>query len=107
MSDMDEQALLEVQDLTKWFRVGGGIFQGRRRARYVHAVDDVSFSLRRGTILALVGESGSGKSTIARLLVRLYPPTAGRIRLNGEDALASHGRRALLRLRGKLHAGLR
>jgi ABC-type oligopeptide transport system ATPase subunit len=60
-------ATLEVHGLTKDF--------GRLRA-----VDDVSFALRPGTITALVGESGSGKSTVARLLSRLYTPSAGTIR---------------------------
>jgi peptide/nickel transport system ATP-binding protein len=69
------EATLEVQDLTKHF--------GRRTR--VHAVDDVSFTLKPGTITALVGESGSGKSTVARLLVRLMDPTAGTIRLDGRD----------------------
>ena len=45
----------------------------------MHAVDDVSFTLRPGTITALVGESGSGKSTVARLLARLYAPTSGSV----------------------------
>ncbi|MDR2985961.1 MAG: ABC transporter ATP-binding protein [Nocardiopsaceae bacterium] len=59
---------------------------------HVHAVEDVSFALYPGKITALVGESGSGKSTVARLLARLYPPTAGEVRLHGERAGASHGR---------------
>src|SRR6202012_5922530 len=74
-------AELEIQGLTKYFRVGGALFD---RAR-VHAVDDVSFVLRPGTITALVGESGSGKSTVARLLARLYTPTGGRVLFDGED----------------------
>jgi peptide/nickel transport system ATP-binding protein len=57
---------LEVQDLSKSFAK-------------LRAVDDVSFTLRPGTITALVGESGSGKSTIARLIARLYEPTSGQI----------------------------
>jgi len=58
------------------------VFGGRGR-REVVAVNDVSFSIRRGEVLGLVGESGSGKSTIARLIAHLYQPTAGEIRLNG------------------------
>jgi peptide/nickel transport system ATP-binding protein len=69
------EATLEVQDLTKYFG---------RRSR-VHAVDEVNFTLRPGTITALVGESGSGKSTVARLLVRLMEPTGGTIRLGGRE----------------------
>ncbi len=68
---------LEVRGLTKHFAVGGGLFG----ARSVHAVDDVSFTLQPGHVTALVGESGSGKSTVARLLARLYDPTAGSVAL--------------------------
>jgi peptide/nickel transport system ATP-binding protein len=74
---------LEVDGLTKQFPVSSDFLLGRR-AR-VHAVDDVSFTLRPGRITALVGESGSGKSTVARLLVRLYDPTSGTIRLGDRD----------------------
>src|SRR6478609_7606517 len=74
--------LLEVRSLNKQFRVAG-MFSSRK----LHAVEDVSFSLRRGEVIALVGESGSGKSTIARLLVRLIKPTSGEILLDGVDQL--------------------
>ena len=58
----------------------------------MHAVDDVSLSLRAGRVVALVGESGSGKSTVARLLARLHPQTAGEILLHGEPVSARSGR---------------
>src|SRR5919204_430722 len=93
-------AVMEVQALTKWFHVGGGgPFGWGGPARYVHAVDDVSFTLRKRHILALVGESGSGKSTIARLLARLYPPTSGKVLLKGQDALAHNDRTSILAYR--------
>ncbi len=94
------RVVMDVRGLTKHFRVGGGGLFSRGEARYVHAVDDVSFSLEKGRILALVGESGSGKSTIARMLARLYPPTSGQVLLKGQDALSIHGRRAVLAYRG-------
>ena len=68
-------ATLEVTALTKRFAS-------------IHAVDDVSFVLRPGTITALVGESGSGKSTVTRLIAHLYQPTAGRVLFEGRDASA-------------------
>ena len=83
---------LEVRHLTKRFPAGSARL-GRRS--YVHAVDDVSFTLRRGTITALVGESGSGKSTVARLLARLYEPTAASVLFEGKDVSGERGRRAL------------
>ncbi len=91
-------AELEVRGLTKHFRAGNALFARSR----VHAVDDVSFTLRPGTITALVGESGSGKSTIARLLVRLYDPTSGRIVFGGRGAAAARRRRDVLRYRSQV-----
>jgi len=70
--------LLQAQHLVKYFPLPGGRSQ-------VHAVDDVSFSLRRGDTLGVVGESGCGKSTLARVLLRLIEPTAGNIYLDGVD----------------------
>lgn len=81
--------LLEVRALSKQFRVGGLL-----APRRLHAVQDVSFSLRRGAVLALVGESGSGKSTTARLIVRLIRPSGGEIRLDGFDQLQAEPRGA-------------
>jgi peptide/nickel transport system ATP-binding protein len=75
-------APLEVRGLTKHFAAGNGLVGNRSR---VHAVDDVTFALRPGTVTALVGESGSGKSTVARLLVRLFAPTRGSVLFEGDD----------------------
>ena len=88
--------ILDVRGLTKLFRAGGGFWGGEKK--FVHAVDDVNFTLHRGEILALVGESGSGKSTIARVLSGLYPATAGTAMFHGQDVLKLHGRRQLLQL---------
>jgi peptide/nickel transport system ATP-binding protein len=94
---------MDVCGLTKLFPAGGGgLFGLGGRRRYIKAVDDVSFTLRRGQILALVGESGSGKSTIARLLAGLYPATAGQALFHGKDVLRLHGRRELLHYRGQV-----
>jgi len=74
---MSNQNILEVKDLTKHFKVG--------RKQIVHAVDGVSFTLKKGKTLGLVGESGCGKSTCARTIIRMYDPTAGQIVLDGTD----------------------
>jgi peptide/nickel transport system ATP-binding protein len=70
--------------------VSAGVRPGRTR-HAIHAVDDVSFSLGRGRILALVGESGSGKSTIARLLARLHQATSGEVLFKGRNILSLSG----------------
>ena len=95
---MSEPAL-EVRNLTKRFPASTGLL-GRRSS--VHAVDDVSFSLRRGAITALVGESGSGKSTVARLLARLYDPTSGTILFGDNDVARDRTRRSVLRYRSQV-----
>jgi peptide/nickel transport system ATP-binding protein len=80
-------ALVEAFDLTKVFDVSppwlNRVLEHKPR-QYVHAVDGVSFTIRKGKTLALVGESGCGKSTVARLLVGLYEPTRGQVRFDGQ-----------------------
>src|SRR5881275_2934805 len=88
---------LAVRSLTKRFAVGNAV----RRSR-LHAVDDVSFELRPGTITALVGESGSGKSTVARLLARLVEPSAGSVLFEGGDAARLRRRKDVLRYRSQV-----
>lgn len=61
----------------------------RRPRQWLHAVDDVSFRIERGETLGLVGESGCGKSTVARLLVGLYRPSAGEVLVDGQPLAAS------------------
>ncbi len=78
--------VLEVRNLRKYFNVHSGVFG--RKTGAIHAVEDVSFDLRRGETLALVGESGCGKSTTGRAITRLVEPGGGSVRLNGADFLA-------------------
>jgi peptide/nickel transport system ATP-binding protein len=92
-------APLEVRGLTKHFAADNRLLGRRSR---VHAVDDVTFVLRPGTITALVGESGSGKSTVARLLARLYAPTGGSVFFEGSDVTNDRRRADLLRYRSQV-----
>jgi peptide/nickel transport system ATP-binding protein len=91
---------LDVQHLTKHFNAGGSRLFAR--GAKLHAVDDVSFTLRPGTVTALVGESGSGKSTVARMLARLYDPTSGTVLYEGADATRATSRKKLLRYRSQV-----
>ena len=90
--------LVEVRDLAKVFDVSAPWLNRvveRKARQFVHAVDGVSFSIERGKTLALVGESGCGKSTVARLLVGLYPPTRGSVWFDGQDTANPADPRAL------------
>ena len=92
-----QDSTLEVVGLTKRFPLGSAV-----RRSHVHAVDDVSFELRPGTVTALVGESGSGKSTVARLLAHLSEPSAGEVLFEGSDVSHVRRRRDVLRYRSQV-----
>jgi peptide/nickel transport system ATP-binding protein len=76
-----EDVILEVKALSKSFRLRDGLFHWRE----IPAVEDVSFSLRRGQTLGVAGESGSGKTTVGLTLMRLQQATAGRVIMHGTD----------------------
>ena len=92
--DLGNKPILEVQNLSKVFQ-DSGFFQKKE----VRAVDNVSFQVFPGEIIALVGESGSGKSTIAKLIARLIRPSSGEILLNDENKKISEARRVPLEYR--------
>ena len=85
----DDNVLLSVEHLKKYFPVRRGLFS--RTVGHVKAVDDVSFTIRRGETLGLVGESGCGKTTAGRSILRLIEPTAGRVQFEGRDVASAAG----------------
>jgi len=96
---LERPVVLEADKLSRHFSVGSG-WSPRRHA--IRAVDNVDLALRSGRVTALVGASGSGKSTVARLLTRIYEPTSGSIRLDGEDVSRLKGRGPLRRYRAQV-----
>jgi peptide/nickel transport system ATP-binding protein len=84
-----QDTVIEVQNLTKSFPIRGKV---PWRSTPFLAVDDVSFSIQRGTTTAIVGESGSGKSTVAQMVLKLLEPTSGRVLFEGQDVAGLRGR---------------
>ena len=83
--------VLEVRNLCKYFPIKAGLFS--RVVGHVHAVENVSFTLKRGTTMGLVGESGCGKTTVGKTLLNLTPKTSGEVVFNGNvylDKLSGH-----------------
>ena len=83
LADPLAEPLVEVKNLKMYFPIHTGLL--RRHSGDVKAVDDVSFHILQGETLGLVGESGCGKSTVGRAILRLYEPTAGSVRIDGDD----------------------
>jgi oligopeptide/dipeptide ABC transporter ATP-binding protein len=80
---LKDQPLLEIRNLSKCFSIHGGFLL--KEVATMKAVDNVSFSIKRGETLGLVGESGCGKSTLGKTLLRLIEPTKGQILFEGND----------------------
>ena len=76
----DNKTLVEVKHLKEYFNISTGVFSSKP----LKAVDDVSFSIRKGETLGLVGESGCGKTTVGRTILHLYKPTAGEVIFDGK-----------------------
>ena len=81
---MDNNKLLEVLNLKKYFNLRGGFFL-QNSPGIIKAVDDISFSIKKGETFGLVGESGCGKSTTARVILRLISQTSGSVIYDGTD----------------------
>jgi peptide/nickel transport system ATP-binding protein len=97
MKEIEPAPILEVRGLTKHFQVGTLL-----NAKQVHAVENVSFAVQRGQMVALVGESGSGKTTTIRMVARLIPVTGGEIFFRGKDVLKAEPRQASLEYRRRV-----
>jgi peptide/nickel transport system ATP-binding protein len=83
----ERETLVSVKNLKKYFPTHGGFIEGlfTPEKRYVRAVDDVSFEIKKGEVMGLAGESGCGKTTTGRLIMRLVDPTSGEILFDGND----------------------
>ena len=76
------EPVIRVEHLKKFFPVKGKLFE---KKQYVKAVNDISFSIRRGETLGIVGESGCGKSSLGRTVLKVHQPDSGHIYFNGTD----------------------
>lgn len=92
-----DAGILKIENLTKRFKLRGGY----GKAVDFTAVDDVSFSITRGTTTAIVGESGSGKSTVAQMVLNLLTPTSGSIVFDGVN-VATMGKKELFKFRRRV-----
>jgi oligopeptide/dipeptide ABC transporter ATP-binding protein len=88
--------VLELQNVKKFYPVRNAPLSLRPQRRLIHAVDDVNLKVSEKTAYGIVGESGSGKSTLARLVVRLTDPSAGSIRLRGNEISTLSGNKLRL-----------
>jgi oligopeptide transport system ATP-binding protein len=86
-----EETLLTVEDLVMYFPIRRGVFQNV--VGQVHAVDGISFEIKRGETLGLVGESGCGKSTTGRAILQLYKPTSGKVIFQGQNLVNLRGQK--------------
>ena len=105
MPDGAGTSFVRIAGLKRYFDVSAPwlvrTIEGRPR-QIVQAVDGIDMEIAKGETFSLVGESGCGKSTVARLVVGLYPPTAGRIEFDGNDMAGRHSRSDMAALRRRM-----
>ncbi len=77
--------LLELNSVTKHFKVQAMVQTVLKKKEYVHAMDDISFTVKKGEILSIVGESGSGKTTTAKVIAKIHHADSGEIKFNGKS----------------------
>ena len=85
------EVLLDVKDLVQYFPIRRGVLQ--KVVGHVHAVDGISFNIKRGETLGLVGESGCGKTTTGRSILQLYKPTSGQVIFDGLNLVELNGKK--------------
>jgi len=101
----DDKNFLEVKNLVKYFPVYSSGILTKKEVAKVHAVDDVSFDIKKQEVFAIVGESGCGKTTTARLILNLIEPTSGQVIVDGENVIEkfkSAGKKEKLHYRRKM-----
>jgi peptide/nickel transport system ATP-binding protein len=101
---MSEEITIKAQNLVKHFPIKVGFFKTllSKKIPKVHAVDDISFTIKKEEIFGLVGESGCGKTTTGRLLLRLIEPTAGKVYFKDLDITSINSDYEMRRLRAKM-----
>jgi len=82
----NSEPILQVEQLKKYFPIKAGVF--RKVVAFVKAVDGVNFQVKRGETFGIVGESGCGKSTLGMTLLKLYPPTSGKVIFENQDVFS-------------------
>jgi oligopeptide transport system ATP-binding protein len=100
-----DASFIQVKNLVKYFPVYSTGVLTKKQVGKVHAVDDISFDIKKQETFALVGESGCGKTTTARLMLNLIEPTSGQVIVDGEDVIAkfkSADRKERLKFRRKM-----
>ena len=97
--DTENEYLLEVKDLVKWFPIKSSFF--KQTVGNVRAVDGISFKIKRGQTMGLVGESGCGKSTAGRTILRLLEKTSGEVWFDGKE-IFSLSKEELRRMRPRM-----